>query len=71
MQSIKLEYSLSKKGKNFDGEDLDENNLKSNEIVMYKNRIYVTGNRKDDIVELYKSGIFICCTTISNLRLIK
>jgi len=44
---------VSDQGRTFKGEVLDENTLKSRELVSYENKLYVTGNRKNRLVELY------------------
>jgi hypothetical protein len=42
----------SKQGKNFKGQDLTEDNLRAGALVMYKDQIYKTGNRRHRLVEL-------------------
>jgi len=44
---------VSELGLNWDGEELNENNLHSNQLVCYGGKMFTTGNRHTLSVELY------------------
>ena len=62
---------LSNIGKYFNENKLDENTLNSNVTVIWRNKEYVTGNRKNDLVELWDNGLFFKTVRTRYLRLIQ
>lgn len=68
--------TMSDKGKNFDGEKLDEDNLLSGQTVIWNLHIFYTGNRKNDYVDLHVTkdlgeATFFRCVPMSGIRLVK
>lgn len=62
---------FSEKGKNWNGEELTEDNLLSNVLVLWNDCLYKTGNRYHRNVELCDSeGEFIRQTDIREIRLV-
>ena len=62
---------ISKKGRDYYGNILTEYNLYGNALVAYKKKIYITGNRRNNIVELCDAkGKFICAVDMENIKLI-
>ena len=61
----------SEKGKDFDGNKLNENTLNSDVTVIWRNKQYVTGNRRNNLVELWKGGSFVKIVRTPYLRLVK
>lgn len=59
---------VSEKGKDFSGNQLNEDNCLG--LVMYRNDIYETGNRKHDQIELFRDHKFIRVVTMKHLRLV-
>ena len=47
------DYILSEKGKDWKGNKLNEDTLPRNALVVWRNKLYVTGNRKNEMVELF------------------
>jgi len=66
-----LAFVFSEKGKDFEGNKLDENTLKSNVTVVWRNKRYMTGNRKNNLVELLKDGSFCKIVSTRYLRLVQ
>jgi hypothetical protein len=62
---------ISEKGKNFNDEKLNESNLSSNIKVIYNDKIYITGNRRNTDVELYIDSTFKKIVDMSKIQLIK
>ena len=58
-------------GKNFEGEKLNEENLKANQLVTWNDWVFLTGNRHNGKVELYKDNIFFKTVAISRIQLLK
>jgi len=46
----------------------NENDLSSNIVVLYKNKQYITGNRRHSLVELYKNNKFIVTVPIKEIK---
>ena len=46
-----------------------EGDLHGGVVVVYKGKLYVTGNRRHDLVELYQGGILKEIVKISRVRL--
>lgn len=61
---------LSELGKNFKNQLLSENDLEGGKVVLYRNKTYRTGNRYDDVVELYTGHVFIKTVKMSKIQLI-
>jgi hypothetical protein len=62
---------LSLKGFNFKNQPLTENNLKSLINVLWRNKIYKTGNRYHGLVELFRDGKYIRTVSMKYIRLIE
>jgi len=62
---------LSKKGRNFEGRKLTENNINAGVTVFWDGSFFETGNRMYDLIELYKDGEFIITINIRHVRLVK
>ena len=63
---------LSEIGKDWEGKELNEDNLSS--IVMWRNYFYKTGNRRHNLVELYrvnKDNEFVRIVDVCSIRLCK
>ena len=58
-------------GKTFEGEKLNEENLKANQLVTWNDGVFLTGNRHNSKVELYKDNIFFKTVAISRVQLLK
>jgi hypothetical protein len=70
MRQITL-TETSDTGKNFEGEKLTEENLKANQLVTWNDWIFLTGNRHNGKVELYKDELFFKTVAISRVSLLK
>jgi hypothetical protein len=62
---------LSEKGKDWIGDPLTEDNLSSGVAVRYRGKSFVTGNRRNDSVDLYYYGLFFGTVKMNAIRLIK
>ena len=51
--------NISRKGRDWNGVALNEDNLLSGQLVMWRNKFYTTGNRRHELVELYRDNKFI------------
>lgn len=49
----------------------NENDLDGGVKVLWRNKVYVTGNRRHEKVELYKNRKFIRIVNISSIRAIQ
>jgi hypothetical protein len=58
-------------GKNFKGEKLNEVNLKANQLVTWNDWVFLTGNRNNGKVELYKDNKFFKTVAISRVSLLE
>lgn len=58
-------------GKNFEGEKLNEENLKCNQLVTWNDWVFKTGNRHNGKVELYNSKGLFKVVAISRVCLLK
>lgn len=61
---------ISEKGKNFDGEKLTEDNLMADTKIIWRNKIYKTGNRYHNYVDLYHNNIFIRAVNMNHIYLL-
>ena len=61
----------SEKGKDFQGNKLNENTLKSDVLVFWRNKEYLTGNRRNNLVELWKDNQFVRIVRTPYLRLVQ
>lgn len=66
-----MSRNVSEKGKNWDGELLTETNLHSGVKVINNNKIYETGNRRNNQVELYTLNILVKIVSMRTINLIK
>ena len=64
-------HVLSSKGKNWDDQELNETNLFSNTLVKYRNKLYMTGNRRNNHVELFLDHKFIRVVSTHSIYLVK
>ena len=62
---------LSSKGFNFKNEPLTENNLRASIKVMWRNKIYQTGNRYKNLVELFSDGKFVRIASLRYVYLVR
>lgn len=51
-----LKLIISEKGKHFNGKPLSEQNVLGGQQILYKDKLYYTGNRKHNLVELWQDG---------------
>jgi CO dehydrogenase/acetyl-CoA synthase delta subunit len=63
--------TLSQIGRNFNGEELHENNLMGGVKVLYMSNFYETGNRHTRLVELFDNGKFVQTVHTSEIQLCK
>ena len=68
---IKATFKCSDFGKNWKGKTLNEDNLYSGIIVVWRKKLFKTGNRKGDMVELVRDGIFTRTVKMDRISLIK
>lgn len=61
----------SAKGKDWHDQPLIEDNLKAGELVCWRGKVYRTGNRYHNLVELYRGRKLICAAKISSIRLVR
>ena len=62
---------ISKKGRNFNGDKLSEQNINGNALVVWKKNIYLVGNRRNFLVELLNAdGKFIRTVHTEDVKLI-
>ena len=62
---------LSKKGKGYTGKTLTEDNLRGGVLVVYRGGVYVTGNRRHNLVELNNiSGDLMHIADMKDIKLI-
>jgi len=59
----------SQKGKDFEGRKLNENTLNSDVSVIWRNKEYKIGNRRNNLVELWWNNEFIRIVSTSYIRL--
>ena len=50
---------------------LSENNLRAGAKVIWRNKIYKTGNRRHGLVELFMNDKFIRICSMKSIRLVK
>jgi len=63
---------LSERGKDFRGKELSEDNLHGFQFVLYKSKIYITGNRRNTQTELYDiCGNFVMTINNMAIRLVR
>ena len=69
--NLLLSLVVSQSGKNFSGNNITEDNLRSHQKVLYKNKEYITGNRYHNLVELWIDGkLKISNADMKDIRLI-
>ena len=61
---------VSKRGRNFEGSKLTEDNLKPHTIILYDSQFYETGQAHYSLVELYQTDKFICTVNMCQIRLV-
>lgn len=66
-------FEFSEKGRDFDGRELNENTLDESLMVQYGDAFYTTGNRRNNIVELYdaESGELKHLADCKDVQLVK
>jgi hypothetical protein len=62
---------LSEKGKDWDGEPLNEDTLNAGVLVCFKGVVYSTGNRYHGWVELYQDKKLIWTVMYKAINLVK
>ena len=66
-----MNYTYSKMGKDWQGNKLDENYQFGNTLIQYKGRVYSTGNRYHDLIELFNNGKFVVTVPMQHICLVK
>jgi hypothetical protein len=65
-----IQEAMSAKGKDFSGRKLNEETLKGDTHVVWRNKVYTTGNRHHEQVELYVGKKFLRTASMKHIRLI-
>ena len=63
--------SISEPGRDLKGRKLNEDNLDSSIPVIYQGKRYTTGNRRHDLVELYRGKKFFKIVSMGEIRVIE
>jgi hypothetical protein len=58
---------ISEKGKDLNGNILNEDNLHYDTLCLFRGKLYKTGNRKNDAVELFIGREFIRVVKMKNI----
>jgi hypothetical protein len=62
---------LSEKGKDWKGKPLNDDTLDGQRLVMWRNKVYQTGNRYHHLVELWGNRQFIRTVSMRHIRLVE
>lgn len=69
---MKQHLIISERGKDFKGNNLNENNVGGGQLVIWKGKLYITGNRRHFAVELYDFWkAFVMTVDARNIYLVK
>jgi len=72
MQTILIaDLILSEKGRDWNGNKLNEDTPLANNPVYCKGELYTAGNRRHNLLELYNYGVLIKVEDFKNIQLIK